>query len=57
VQDECHPDRYFAQRISATYLAVVEDYRGSRVSKAVTTEQRVNALSGPAERPRASDYE
>jgi hypothetical protein len=46
VQDECHPDRPFAQRISTTYLTVVEDYRGSRVSKAVATERLVNALSG-----------
>jgi hypothetical protein len=46
VQDECQPDRPFAQRILATYLAVVEDYRGRRASKAVATERLVNALSG-----------
>jgi hypothetical protein len=46
VQDECHPDRPFAQRILTAYLTVVEDYRGSRVSKAVATERLVNALSG-----------
>jgi hypothetical protein len=46
VQDECHPDRLFAQIILTTYLAVVEDYRGSRVSKAVATERLANALSG-----------
>jgi hypothetical protein len=46
VRDECHPDRPFAQRILSTYLVVVEDYRGSRVSKAVATERLVNVLSG-----------
>jgi hypothetical protein len=35
VQDEYHPDRPFALRILTTYLAVIEDYRGSRVSKAI----------------------